>query len=240
MPTEGYNLAWDYCLPERQSETHRVALEEFRKHSWPRIAEELVRTYEIEPEAEPHWVAPGMARFWECVVPRELPEGLDGGQDVDWQPGDWQLTSSAFSVRNSPTLVRFLRKGLRLRPPRGSLLEAAEGVEIAVPPDVNRQERRFTCKRHGARRVYRFDTWQGYINHCNQYREVPQEEAPAAVMRRLKSAPYACYQHNMTFSDRLRAEMHLRQELSRPGRAVHVSVDEMAMTAAEEKVNVPV
>lgn len=219
---------WDFCLPADMSDSVRRALDTFRKHEWPRIAAELQHTYGVEPEDEPHWVGLGEARFWESYQQAERVEGTDEETSGGDRRGGWKLTDSVFAVRNAPTLVRYLKKGLRLRPPPPDGVEGELGVEAGVPPEAIPKP--YVCRRHkGA--VFRYTTWQAYIDHCNNWREPVNEKPPQEVLERLSSAPYACLQHNMAFANKARAEMHIRESLRGPGRPQHATLRQMVMAA---------
>lgn len=111
-----------------------------------------------------------------------------------------------------------------------------KSVESAIQPEAPPSEPvpQFNCIRHKVGEKYGFTNWQAYIDHCDRFREEPVAEAPVEVIERMMGAPYSCYKHNKTFGTRGLAEMHLKLELQKGGRAVHQTIDQMKITQGKK------
>lgn len=217
----------------------RKSIEAYREFEWPQVRQELAREYHLEiPQGlEPHWTEPGSAVLWHHekqtmpMMVRQSPTGdpIRGMVDVD---NGWKPTSPQ-PVNNGSQLAHYLRNGFRLRPPEQGVDVVA--LQSSVPADVLQRPvppppaRRFVCERHGAGEKRVFVTWKAYVQHCAERREVLEEQAPPEVLETAKKFQYYCYAHNKGFNHKRLALWHLKAELSKPGRSVHLSLEQMEM-----------
>lgn len=203
-----------------------------RENDWPRFRNELATKYgcDIPDGVEPHWTEGGRAVYWQHqivsqIVERPGPDGLPmrvmEDRDYGWQP------TLPLPANSAAAIAQFLRNGLRLRPPSNG---EAEVSEAAAPDGVlqgksDAEARHFVCNRHRDHRS--FPTWKAYIQHCDRMREPIQEKPPPDVAEIAAKYAYYCFPHNNGFNNRRLAERHMKVELRKPGRAVHLSVEQM-------------
>ena len=230
--TKANVLPWDHFLEEG----NRSRVEGFRRVEWPNIRRDLGRAYNyILPDGlEPCWVEPGKAMLWqEQVVNRAVQvrvETLPNGKEQPIRElqsmgqGDWQPVLRP--ANNASLIAHDLQKGLLIRPPGQVVVE--EGTLILVEEPAEPVTYIFHCYRHGSDKRS-FETWKGYLRHCQFYIEAPEEEPPPEVSAIASSFEYYCFLHQTGFSTDAGAQRHITVEMRRPSnkKAVHVSREEM-------------
>jgi len=242
--TKPKTYRWDYflremadSLPAQQSRALMERVARYRKLEWKNVRRQLQTDFSwaVSDEAEPHWIDVGSG-----VYGREIPtvkgqtsdgkpavtHGVDKGDWVSQPSGEWEHTPP-LPANNAAQIAQRLRKGFRLRPP-GDKPDVWRAVESAVQPVVEAEIEppKFTCDRHGH---YGFRTWDHYINHCTHFKEPPIAEAPVEVIENLNKYDYACYEHNQGFNNAKHAAQHRQNIMGRGGRAIHATVQEMAL-----------
>ena len=235
-------LPWDSFVDGEANPDAYNHIDRFRESEWPNIVRELAKEpYKIElPEGlEPHWVAPGKAVYWNELIVREKVEKTNYGatywglEDVShgWFPASEE---HGLPANNASAIAHYLNKGFRLRPPEaGVSVEtlqstfAAETLElIDQEPEEAVETETYSCMRHGLK-TRSFKSWKGYVNHCAYFKELLEAEVPESVRLKMAEHPYFCLQHNKGFASESGASRHMRNELSKGGKAVHFSVEQM-------------
>ncbi len=223
---------------ERVLRQRHLGVEHFRIFEWTKIVGELNRDYNYAvPEGlEPHWVEAGSAVYWQKQVhmqPVETGETTASGvpiRELREVHGGWQPTSP-LPANSASSIANFLGMGLRLRPPEAGVdvevLESAVTVDSLQRPDPPKETKTYICQRHGDLR--KFSTWKAYIRHCATKKEALEEIPPKEVLEMARKYVYYCYQHNQGFNNERLVKRHLRTELRKPGRAVHLSLEQMQM-----------
>ena len=221
-------LAWDAFLSEDyQSEGMREQVTRWMRTDWKELRRNLALSGWVVT-VDPHWHSPGSCVYWS--------EQTHFDRETNQRVGDGVWTPTRPLPANTVSLIAaYLKKGFRFRPP----LEGVEAdVFFSVEPailleaqgkDIGQQSSRlpqFWCARHGSGR-YGFASWQMYLDHCNRRMEAVEEKAPPEVLKRLSEAAYACLQHNKTFPNDAMAKDHYRRSMRRPGRAQHVTIEQM-------------
>ena len=246
-------LSWDAFLeaeadrsrvrPEDKSKwlvNRKKSIEAFREFEWPQIRQALARDFhrELPQGLEPHWTEPGAAVLWHHEVfsqPMVVGKSPTGApirelRDVD---NGWKPTSPQ-PVNNASQIAHYLGNGFRLRPPEQGL-DVTALLESAVPagafkrPDIAPPARTFVCERHGAGEKRVFVSWKAYVQHCADRREVLEEAAPPEVLEMASRYKYYCSSHHKGFNHKRLAVWHMKAELSKPGRSVHLSLEQMEM-----------
>ena len=235
-------LPWDNFVPDEADSNVHLHIDRFRESEWPNIVRELAKEpYNIVlPEGlEPHWVAPGKAVYWSERIVREVVVMEEYGiskrvlEDVSqgWFPASEE---HGLPANNASTIAHFLNKGFRLRPPEAGVADetlqstcTAETLElIDQEPEEELETETYVCRRHG-NKSRTFKSWKGYVNHCTYFKELLEEEVPESVRLKMAEHPYFCLQHNKGFASEAGASRHMRNELSKGGKAVHFSVEQM-------------
>ena len=219
-------LAWDTYV----TEADRLQVESFRSHEWRRLERELLREqhWAIVPGVEPCWVSPGVVVFWKPVLDRE-------GEVKEW------VEISGKQVNTPSQFAHYLNKGFRLRPPlEGVEAEVFQVDESALPPEPSIAPPlppQFLCSRHPKGDVYASATWDAYIDHCERYREPLELEPPAEVMEHLMQFSYVCVAHNLGFNSEDLAFQHVKEEMRKTGRPIHLTVTQMDNRKVAEHVH---
>lgn len=236
-------LRWDAFLPkqvERLPEAQRadalVALrrhiDRFRETDWPNIRREYHSRKDavrIPDGLEPLWVGPGKAVYWHRQD--VLGKKVDAAQER-WEP------TGPLPANNASQLAHHLGKGFRLRPPTGVDVEASES---AVPPEGLQAPQppvapQFFCRTHPERGDLGFTTWKAYLRHCADKRETPDlTQLPDEVKRNMGRYEFYCLLHNVGYTTEHMAHRHLREELRKPQRPSHPSVEQMRVARVEVK-----
>ena len=247
---QGVRLNWDAFL-EAEVERNKVPLHvkdaflrqrnsgirRFREVEWPQIRHQLAKDkgISLSDELEPHWTEAGRAVYWQHEIVSQIHQtGLSplgtpirALEEVDY---GWKPTSP-LPANSASIIADFLRNGLRLRPPTEVVQN--EAVKAAVAADGSQrvetvaEPRQFECLRHGD--VRRFVSWKTYLQHCAYNKEAPEEKAPDAVLEMAKKFTYFCFLHNKGFMFKRTAVHHLKNELRKPGRAVHPGLEQMTV-----------
>lgn len=237
-------LPWDTFL-EREAERRKVpevgrtehlrrlrlVIADWKSTEWSAIVRQLNNGYNWQmPEGlEPHWVAPGRAVFWQEQQVRQAISHQDSAgrtyKTMEERSQGWEPTSP-LPANSASVMAAHLKKGLRLRPPDDGvgvelLAGLATPVEEAGEPSVQ-----YTCQLHSKGDVV-FPTWKGYARHCAYYKEQPKALPPTAVTERASEFEYYCYLHDQGWINRKAAERHFRNEVRKPQRGSHISLQEM-------------
>lgn len=242
-------LPWDAFLEREMAKgdpIFRAHIDGFRQRDWPNIKRELAQAplnWVVVDGLEPHWVAPGRAVFWQEQLVRQRESKTDeSGKDqnviVEVSHG-WQPTDGGLPANSASGIAYWLNRGLRLRPPEdgvsAEMLESTVSLEAlramdAVPEAV---PDRYICDRHGIKKRG-FTIWKAYIQHCTHYAEQPEFDPPPESQLRAGLAKYYCASHDKSFQNSRLAAHHMREELRKPGKRIHLSVEQMKAPNKEE------
>lgn len=203
------------------------ALDAFRTITWPQIRHDLRQEKGIPPAqaamldsgVEPTWKEPGKAVLWQFVT-----IGLATPKPIGWEQVVVPITTGS-------QLAAYLRLGFCLRSPEESV-EAVEAVSPAAPPMAEAQHPVYTCDRHPRRGRFGFKTWDGYLAHCQHFKEMPEGDPPRELLERAKAFPFFCFLHNAGFKSLKAATQHYMQEVRRW--PLHPTIDQMQTASAEE------
>ena len=234
--TNDVRLTWDAFLNDEDEGAHRQ-VEGFREAEWHNIRRQLRNDYnwDVPDGLEPHWIAPGRAVFWQQQIVRERVFRVDDRgrrrpvvEDVErgWAP----TTLAGLPAGSSSQIAHWLDKGLRMRPPvdgvdAETLKAAVPSGSIEVEPEPELEDL-FHCYRHGIKQRG-FKTWKLYAAHCAAYREIPELEPPDETKEIMKAFKFYCLLHNVGFNNNALAARHVRNELRKPGKPVHQTLDQM-------------
>jgi hypothetical protein len=225
-------LPWDEFLEEGS----RLRVEGFRRTEWPNIRRDLGRAYgyTLPDGLEPCWVEPGKAMLWqEQLVNHRVQTGVQQLPDGREQPimelqtfGQGVYKAVLRPANNASLIVHDFQKGLLIRPPGQVVVE--EGTLILVEEPAEPVNYIFRCYRHGSDKRS-FETWKGYLRHCQYYIESPEEEPPAEVSALASSFEYYCLLHQTGFQTQAGAARHRTVEMRRASnkKAFHASIEEM-------------
>lgn len=234
-------LSWDTFLPE--GEILRRAIDAFRHTGWGVIKRQLTLEFpDVELEAEPHWFSIGKAVYWQeqfttqmrSVVARDgRPQRITSQESTGWKP------TNPLPAGSASLMAGYLRKGLRLRPP--SEAGYVEALESAFPPEGSQIEPegppKFACNRH-AKGKTAFRTWRGYIQHCADNSEAP-ENIPDEVVEKRKIWAYYCMLHDRGFNHYRLAARHVTSELKKTGKVSHPTAASMEVKDADSDNHPP-
>lgn len=220
-------------------EAARKHVQGFRRQEWPNIKREMAQdpyNWVVADGLEPHWIAPGRAVFWQEQIVRQRHSTVDdeGKRHITMEDvsNGWHPTDGGLPANNASVIAYWLKKGLRFRPPEQGV--SAETLEATVSSEALRAMDivpevvvdKYNCERHpGGRRA--FGTWKAYIQHCTHAGEPPEFDPPPESQLRAALAKYYCAAHDKVFQSARLAYQHMREELRRPGKRVHLSLDEM-------------
>lgn len=253
MAPERSSIAWDAFLEEwvRDStgsrgditaavESSRRHIDAYRRTQWHQFVQALKQVHEINlPDGlEPHWVSPGRAVLWQEQILRRPVDKIDAATGARYRVAEehslgWAPTRQGLPIGNALQLARYLRKGLRLRPPPdGSLSDGVSVEALSTPapqPEVpaGEPERVYACTRHGDGDLRKFPNWRSYMHHCRYYREPIEEIPPAEHRRQAKQSKYYCAACAKGFANARMANRHLKYEMAKPGRAQHPTMEMM-------------
>jgi hypothetical protein len=218
-------LSWDSFLPEQ--EIVRNAIDAFRKTEWLSIKRQLALEFpSADISYEPHWAAPGQVVYWQEQFKHSPRKYTDrAGRDrmaYDQYSNGWTSTNP-LPAGTASVIAHYLKKGLRLRPPADQgYVEVSEAAAPTEESGTTTQAQSFECNRHGKDRVV-FPTWRGYIQHCAEYGEMP-ENTPDEVMEKRKQFMWYCPIHDKGFNHKNLAARHVKAELRKPSTRAHPSV----------------
>lgn len=229
------NLSWDAFVEEDGREHILPQIERFRQIIWPDLRRRLLKEHdwEVSENTEPHWTEPGTAVLWR----RNKPIGMSAEQEAEWEKKAKWLPTAPQPFNTASIIAHHLDKGFRLRPPLDGVEDdVMKVVEAAIQPEepIEVKESDFVCRRHG-RKVYAYDTWKAYREHCRNFREPPEDIIPPEEAERLSQYRYACYAHGFGTNRAKLARDHIKQELRRPGRSAHIPLNQMKQEPPKEQ-----
>ena len=239
--TNDVRLTWDAFLDDEDDGAYSQ-IEGFRETEWHNIRRQLRNdfSWDIPDGLEPHWTAPGRAIFWQQQIIRERVMRVDDrGRNrpvVEDVERGWAPTTSGLPAGSASQIAHWLDKGLRMRPPVDGV--DAEALMAAVPSDRIEVEPEpipedvFFCYKHGMKQRG-FKTWKLYAAHCAAYREIPELEPPDDVKEAMKAFKFYCLLHNVGFNNNALARRHVRNELRKPGKPVHQTLEQMMVQKEE-------
>ena len=219
-------LPWDHFLGKLGTGVANH-IDAFRRTIWPQIRRDLSANYNwrVPDGLEPHWIEPGKAILWHQQQVRKVVGQAEGRRWEEATDGKWSPTP--VPLGNASQLAHYLKKGFRLRPPYNGV--DAMYSESAVPPEAQAAaapEPVFWCRRHSKGPVG-FSNWKAYIGHCRMNNESPEEKPPDVVVEHGIQWNFYCVVHNYGTNSPRMAERHRKEEMRRPARRTHISLDSM-------------
>lgn len=244
--TADLQLPWDYFTRQGEGFSEQVLkmIGGWRRAEWDSVVRYLRQDFhwDLPDGLEPHWVAPGKARYWKKQTKYErtfvdnetgetishTAENLDLGHYVGvWVTVGWEPTGP-LPADNAGQVAHYLNKGFRLRPPlEGVVAETwRESADLPEAPSEDLVSP-YTCHRHGEKGTLAFANWKAYIKHCSHYNEPPTETPPQEVLERMATFKWYCANHDVGFNHVNHAARHFKAEMRRPGRPFHATVEDM-------------
>ena len=241
-------LPWDYFLNKEEGPTATAVemIAVWRSNEWGEIVRHLLAEYKwvIPDGLEPHWLSPGKAVYWQEQITlerrfvdnishKEIPHTHTSVDQGHWErtlvSSGWKPTS-ALPADNASQVAHYLNKGFRLRPPQDGveseyIRESADLLEAASEdlPTGNK----FFCWRHFEKGRIGFETWDGYLRHCDRYAEKPIETPPKEILEHAAAFVWYCPIHNIGFMKLSLAKRHYHGESKKMGGQYHPTVDDM-------------
>jgi len=241
-------LPWDYFLNKEEGPTATAVqmIAVWRSNEWGEIVRHLLAEYKwvIPDGLEPHWLSPGKAVYWQeqITLERRFVDNISNKEiphtHTSVDQGHWERTlvssgwkpTSALPADNASQVAHYLNKGFRLRPPQDGveseyIRESADLLEVASenPPTGNK----FFCWRHFEKGRIGFETWDGYLRHCDKYAEKPIETPPKEILEHAAAFVWYCPIHNIGFMKISLAKRHYHGESKKLGGQYHPTVDDM-------------
>ena len=219
----------------RNNDTH---VEQMRRHiagyrhtEWTntkRMLSQAPHNIILAEGLEPHWVSPGKAIYWQEHFARrqvedETPDGTTNKVVKDVSNG-WVPTTSGLPANNPYQIAQYLNKGFRLRPPAAA--EVVEASESTVPSEGNPAPQNiFYCHRHGNKRRG-FISWKAYMRHAYAFKEQPEYNVPADLLKRVQRYPYYCFVHGSGYHSLRTVSRHYNQ-MTKDEQRKHPTIEQM-------------
>lgn len=192
------------------------------RDEWPRLKSKVLREFGWQILEDPDFTEPGKAIYF-CKREVAANPGLKIEAGVEWEPTPLPANTAA------QVAARLTKGNLFRHPDERPSVEWVGEQLLAVDPDLKREDAPPPTYTHTiGKNEYGFNTWDAYINFMTS-KKLPVNEGlcPPDVKARLKKFPWSCMQHNLGFSNARMAKAHVRDCMRRPGRPVHLSVEEM-------------
>lgn len=224
---------------ERAIERDKIHIERWKEMEWPHMAKELKEfSYKVSEGIEPHWVGPSRAVLWQRQTIRKRKVDESGkaklvDETLGWTPTKGQPIGSASQ------LAYYLRKGLRLRPPRDGVedvrllteLETASSAEsLSEEPEAQFIDNR------SANGTVGFVTWKAYMRHCERFRLKPEYEPPDAVKRTMLDFPYFDLVRNKGFKNQKAAYIHAKEIQRKTGVSAEQTLKALSVNYSNEEL----
>lgn len=191
------------------------------KDVWPHVLRDLIQEHGWEVLIPPTFTDPGTALYWQprTVVKKADKAGEEDEVQVFHEP-------VPLPANTASQIANRLKKGCLFQPP---MMESVRFVgRQDTPPRETPSDPELKFFHRVGRDIYNFQTWHAYVAFCNARRlPVNPELCPDDVKERLSQFPYSCIQHNVGFVTEQAARDHYRSSLRKPGRATHITPEQM-------------
>jgi len=203
----------------------RLSIEHWKVTEWAYIVKELKEfSFVIAEDIEPHWVSPARAVLWQRQTTRKREVSEKGKVKFVDETTGWSPTKGQ-PIGNASQLAYYLRKGLRLRPPQDGVedvrhLQDIEATSPAEPLEV-KEPAKYLDDRLPTGTIG-FDTWKGYLRHCERHKLTPEHEPPDEIKRTMLNYEYFDVLRNKGFVNRKSAWMHAKDIQRKTGMKAEV------------------
>ena len=191
----------------------RLSIEHWKATEWAYIVKELKDfSFVISEDIEPHWVSPARAVLWQRQTTRKREVSEKGKVKFVDETTGWSPTKGQ-PIGNASQLAYYFRKGLRLRPPQNGVedvrhLQDIEATSPAEPLEV-KEPAKYLDNRLPTGTIG-FDTWKGYLRHCERHKLTPEHEPPDEIKRTMLNYEYFDVLRNKGFVNRKSAYLHAK------------------------------
>jgi len=191
----------------------RLSIEHWKATEWAYIVKELKDfSFVISEDIEPHWVSPARAVLWQRQTTRKREVSEKGKVKFVDETTGWSPTKGQ-PIGNASQLAYYFRKGLRLRPPQDGVedvrhLQDIEATSPAEPLEV-KEPAKYLDNRLPTGTIG-FDTWKGYLRHCERHKLTPEHEPPDEIKRTMLNYEYFDVLRNKGFVNRKSAYLHAK------------------------------
>ena len=203
----------------------RLSIEHWKATEWAFIVKELKEfSFVISEDIEPHWVSPARAVLWQRQTTRKREVSEKGKVKFVDETTGWSPTKGQ-PIGNASQLAYYFRKGLRLRPPQDGVedvrhLQDIEATSPAEPLEV-KEPAKYLDDRLPTGTIG-FDTWKGYLKHCERHKLTPEHEPPDEIKRTMLNYEYFDVLRNKGFVNRKSAYLHAKDIQRKTGMKAEV------------------
>lgn len=203
----------------------RLSIEHWKATEWAFIVKELKEfSFVISEDIEPHWVSPARAVLWQRQTTRKREVSEKGKVKFVDETTGWSPTKGQ-PIGNASQLAYYFRKGLRLRPPQDGVedvrhLQDIEATSPAEPLEV-KEPAKYLDDRLPTGTIG-FDTWKGYLRHCERHKLTPEHEPPDEIKRTMLNYEYFDVLRNKGFVNRKSAYLHAKDIQRKTGMKAEV------------------
>ena len=203
----------------------RLSIEHWKTTEWGYIVKELKGfSFVISEDIEPHWVSPARAVLWQRQTTRKREVSEKGKVKFVDETTGWSPTKGQ-PIGNASQLAYYLRKGLRLRPPQDGVEDVRHLQDIEAIPPAEPLEEKPLAKYLDDRLptgTIGFDTWKGYLRHCERHKLTPENEPPDEIKRTMLNYEYFDLMRNKGFNNRKAAWLHAKEIQRKTGKKAEV------------------
>ena len=203
----------------------RSSIEHWKATGWAYIVKELKEfSFVISEDIEPHWVSPARAVLWQRQTTRKREVSEKGKVKFVYETTGGSPTKGQ-PIGNASQLAYYFRKGLRLRPPRDGVedvrhLQDIEATSPSEPLEV-KEPAKYLDDRLPTGTIG-FDTWKGYLRHCERHKLTPEHEPPDEIKRTMLNYEYFDVLRNKGFVNRKSAYLHAKDIQRKTGMKAEV------------------
>ena len=203
----------------------RLSIEHWKATEWAFIVKELKEfSFVISEDIEPHWVSPARAVLWQRQTTRKREVSEKGKVKFVDETTGWSPTKGQ-PIGNASQLAYYFRKGLRLRPPQDGVedvrhLQDIEATSPAEPLEVKEPAKDLDDRLPTG--TIGFDTWKGYLKHCERHKLTPEHEPPDEIKRTMLNYEYFDVLRNKGFVNRKSAYLHAKDIQRKTGMKAEV------------------
>lgn len=203
----------------------RLSIEHWKATEWAFIVKELKEfSFVISEDIEPHWVSPARAVLWQRQTTRKREVSEKGKVKFVDETTGWSPTKGQ-PIGNASQLAYYFRKGLRLRPPQDGVEDVRHLQDIEATSPAEPLEEKPLPKYLDDRLptgTIGFDTWKGYLKHCERHKLTPEHEPPDEIKRTMLNYEYFDVLRNKGFVNRKSAYLHAKDIQRKTGMKAEV------------------
>ena len=192
----------------------KLSIDHWKATEWAYIVKGLKEfSFVISEDIEPHWVSPARAVLWQRQTTRKREVSEKGKVKFVDETTGWSPTKGQ-PIGNASQLAYYFRKGLRLRPPQNGVEDVRhiQDIEITSPAEPLEEKplAQYLDNRLPTGTIG-FDTWKGYLRHCERHKLTPEHEPPDSIKRTMFNYEYFDVIRNKGFNNRKAAYHHARE-----------------------------